>query len=82
MADARPRRFEFEYVRRDESGRFQPVEPDEQGRYHSLVLPGFWLKPEWFRQDPLPEIEDLMLKIAPDASMTWLMKKLKASGKG
>jgi Uma2 family endonuclease len=81
MADARPRRFDFEYLRRNESGRYQPVEPDDEGRYHSAVLPGFWLRPDWFRQDPLPDVEDLMLKIAPDAFAAWLIAKLRASGK-
>lgn len=76
MADSRPRRYDFEYLRRDESGRYQPVEPDEHGRYHSTVLPGFWLLPDWFRQDPLPDIEDLMLEIAPDAYEAWITAKL------
>lgn len=67
MADARPRRFDFKYLRRDESGRYQPVNPDEEGRYHSTVLPGFWLDPNWFREDLLPNPMTLLRRISPEA---------------
>jgi len=76
MADARPRRYDFDYLRRDEAGHYQPVEPDEQGRYHSAVLPGFWLDPNWFRQDPLPDVNRLMLRIAPEAYRRYLAQLL------
>lgn len=32
---------------RDEAGRFTPMETDAEGRIHSTVLPGFWLREEW-----------------------------------
>ena len=67
ILDARPGRQEFAYLRWDEAGRYEPVAPDTEGRYHSTVLPGFWLDPAWFRQDPLPGVERLMLRIAPAA---------------
>ena len=67
MADARPRRYDFEYLRRDDSGLYLPVTPDDQGRYHSLVLPGFWLDPNWFRQDPLAHPLTLLRRISPEA---------------
>jgi hypothetical protein len=31
----------------DEKGRYRPVPVDPDGRYHSTVLPGFWLQVEW-----------------------------------
>jgi hypothetical protein len=46
---------------------FASIEPDEDGRHRSEVLAGFWLRPEWSRQAPLPEATDLLLAIAPDA---------------
>jgi len=55
------------FFRRDASGTFQPVLPDEQGCYHSEVLPGFWIDPAWLLQDPLPSIIDTIMLIAPDA---------------
>jgi Uma2 family endonuclease len=34
-------------------GTFQPI-PEREGRVQSAVLPGFFLKPTWLWQDPLP----------------------------
>jgi Uma2 family endonuclease len=78
MADARPRRDDFAYLRRSESGLYLPVQPDAEGRYHSLVLPGFWLRPEWFRRDPLPRVETVMLEIAPEAYAEWFLAEIRA----
>jgi Uma2 family endonuclease len=78
MIDARPGRQEFIYQRLDDLRRYQPVAPDEHGRYHSAVLTGFWLNPEWFRRDPLPDVEDLLLTIAPDAYEAWILAKLRS----
>jgi len=48
--------------------RYQLVEPDAPGTLpHLEVLPGFWIDPAWFRQDPLPDINRLLLQIAPSA---------------
>jgi Uma2 family endonuclease len=66
------------FHRLDENGRYRRVEPDNRGRYHSAVLPGFWFDPAWFRQDPLPTAEDLLLEIAPDAYEAWITAKLRA----
>jgi len=78
MVDVREGQRGFEYYRLDERGRYQAVAPDEQGRYHSLVLPGFWLDPNWLWQDPLPDVEDVLLTVAPDAYEAWIMAKLRA----
>jgi Uma2 family endonuclease len=78
VIDARPGRRTFVYWRLDEAGQYQEVAPDAQGRYHSEVLPGFWLDPNWFWQDPLPDAEDLMLEIAPEAYEAWITAKLQA----
>ncbi len=56
-------------------GRYSPVEPDAAGRLHSELLPGFWLDPRWFQQEPLPTPERLMLEIAPDAYRSWLLQQ-------
>ena len=78
MIDARPGRQEFAYLQLDESRSYQPVAPDDHGRYHSIVLPGFWLDPAWFRQEPLPDVEDLLLAIVPDAYEAWILAKIRA----
>jgi Uma2 family endonuclease len=78
LLDSRPGRREFAYLRSDGAGGYAPVEPDGSGRYHSAVLPGFWLDPDWFRQDPLPSVERLLLAIAPDAYEAWLLAMIRA----
>jgi Uma2 family endonuclease len=67
VIDARPDHEEFVYLRLDPNRRYQKVEPDEQGRYHSEVLPGFWLDPNWFWQDPLPNPMTILRRISPEA---------------
>ena len=56
MLDPRPRQHRTA---------FHQMSPE--GRYHSRVLPGFWLRPEWLWQDPLPDPVRLMAEIAPHA---------------
>ncbi|HKG25912.1 MAG TPA: Uma2 family endonuclease [Thermomicrobiales bacterium] len=65
--DGREGRFGFWFYRLDQDGRYQLVQPDERGRYHSEVLPGLWFDPRWFEQDPLPNPLHLLKEIAPDA---------------
>jgi hypothetical protein len=48
-------------------GRYQLVPLDARGRYHSVVVPGFWLRPEWLWQDPSPDVSLLLAMIATDA---------------
>lgn len=38
----------------DDNGRFQSVTPDGEGIYHSVILPGLWLRVDWLWQRPLP----------------------------
>ena len=53
-------------------GRYQAAPLDAEGRYHSAALPGFWLHPDWLRQDPLPNAALLLATIAPDAMRAML----------
>ena len=75
ILDAREGRFGLELYRLDDQGRYQLVPPDAEGRVHSGVLPGFWLDPRWFEQDPLPDAEDLLLEIVGDAYEAWIDAK-------
>jgi Uma2 family endonuclease len=45
------------------AGEFVPIAPDEHGRFHSRVLPGLWLKPEWLTANPLPPVLDVLREI-------------------
>jgi len=74
--DARPSHREFMWLRLDDAGRYQPIQPDAAGRYHSVALPGFWLDPAWFDQDLPPNVERLMLRIAPEAYRRYLEQVL------
>ena len=51
-----PDRKEADFYLLDERGRFRLREADAEGVYHSVVLPGFWLKVAWLWQDPLPPV--------------------------
>jgi Uma2 family endonuclease len=54
LIDPRHYKTAAEFYRRDTSGTFQPVEPDDDGHYTSAVLPNFWLDVRWLWEDPLP----------------------------
>lgn len=40
-------------------GKYREVRP-QKGEIHSQVLPGFWLRPEWFWQTPRPDEIDIL----------------------
>ena len=67
MIDSRGDRRDVTPFSRTSEGRFAPILPDGDGRLHSAVLPGFWIDPAWFRQDPLPDPLNLVATMAPDA---------------
>jgi Uma2 family endonuclease len=46
---------QMEAYRLGASGRFRRIRVQD-GRVNSTVLPGFWIKPEWLWQDPLPNV--------------------------
>jgi Uma2 family endonuclease len=73
FVDTRPDHEDCDYFRLSGEGRYHPVAPDDQGRYHSAVLTGFWIDPAWFRQDPLPEAMDVVLEIGGDAYRNYLL---------
>ena len=63
LVDARLGKHGFDFYRLNDAGRYEPVQPDAVGRYHSAVLPGFWLDPAWLRQDPLPKVATVLAHI-------------------
>ena len=66
LVDPRPRRRRTDFFRLNDADSYVSIPLDAEGRYHSAVLPGFWLKPEWLWQDPLPDPDALKPLIAPD----------------
>ncbi len=68
IADPRPGRHRFDAWVLGDDEKFRAVLPDDDGRYHSTILKGFWLRPEWLWQDPLPEetvLLDEILRAVP-----------------
>jgi Uma2 family endonuclease len=54
-----------ELLVRNEAGVYEPHLPDDEGRLRSTVLPGFWIDPAWFTENPLPNVDDILDEIAP-----------------
>jgi Uma2 family endonuclease len=67
IVNPRPGRKGFDFFRLSPGGKYEAVAPDAEGRYHSTVIPGFWIKAEWLWQDPLPRPRAVLAEIAPDA---------------
>ena len=51
-----------------------------EGEYRSASVPGFWLKVEWLWQDPLPQVEDVLLDIEGEKRAARLLDRLRARG--
>jgi Uma2 family endonuclease len=76
LLDPRPGKKRAEFYRLTNDGIYEAVPPDADGRYHSSPVPGFWLRPAWLWQDPLPDPLTLLAEIAPEA----VRRALVASG--
>ncbi len=76
--DARPGHDGVTYLRLDAAGQYQPITPDAQGRRHSAARPGFWRDPEWFGQETLPEVDDLLFEIAPATYEAWHLARIRS----
>ena len=67
LIDARPGEQRADFYQRTEEGVYRPMPLDADGRYQSKVVPGFWLRPEWLWQEPLPNAWLLVATIDPAA---------------
>ncbi len=65
IVDPRPPRQHVALYHRAAAGGYQEIAPDSQGRSHSVVLSGFWLRPQWLWLEPLPEVQVVLQEIAP-----------------
>jgi hypothetical protein len=66
VIDSRPRHQQADFYQRGANGRFAPAPLDEDGTYRSVVLPGFWLYPDWLRAELLPPVPLKLAEIAKD----------------
>jgi len=55
-----PQRRQAYFHQLDANGQYQLAALDDQGCYHSTVLPGLWLREAWLWQEPLPGILDVL----------------------
>lgn len=44
-------------------GKYEPIPVGDDGKIHSKVLPGFWIRPADPIKDPLPEVADLLTEM-------------------
>ncbi len=58
LLDPERRRAEFYLLGVD--GRYAPAIIDDQKRFRSGALAGFWLQVDWLWQDPLPTLRDVL----------------------
>jgi Uma2 family endonuclease len=56
LIDPIRKRAEFYVLRRKI---FRLAEPGDDGAFHSTVLKGVWIKPEWLRRKPLPSVWEI-----------------------
>jgi len=50
----------------DAAGNYHLIAPDDTGRVHSIVLPGFWLQPAWLWEEPLSSVERRLVELDAD----------------
>jgi len=75
-----PDRQQAEFYQLGDDGRYRLAALDEEGRYHSKVLPGFWLKPAWLWQRPMLEVNEVLIKIGGREYAQQLIQRLRQAG--
>jgi Uma2 family endonuclease len=65
VLDSRRGRRRANFYQLTSEGVYHEVALDADGHYHSLVLPGIWMDPEWLWQEPLPDPTALLAMIMP-----------------
>jgi Uma2 family endonuclease len=63
ILDSRPGRERTDFYVLDDKGRYRPVPPDADGRYHSTILPGFWLAVDWVTSVDPPAVLTALAQI-------------------
>ncbi|MBI3736751.1 Uma2 family endonuclease, partial [Candidatus Sumerlaeota bacterium] len=49
-----PQRKRAEFHRFGKDGTYIPMPIDSDGKFHSEILQGFWMKVDWLWHDPMP----------------------------
>ena len=75
-----PLKSEAIFYQLDANQQYQAQTLDSEGKYHSQVLDGFWLRPAWFWQPRLPMIQTVLLQIGGDAYVRYLLDQIQNEG--
>jgi Uma2 family endonuclease/predicted metal-dependent hydrolase len=78
IIDPREGKQRIDFYGLDERGSYEPIVADAEGKYHSRVIPGFWFRPEWLFQEPLPDILMCLGEIRglSDSEIEWMRRLL------
>jgi Uma2 family endonuclease len=63
ILDSRPGRERADFYVLDNNARYRPVPQDADNRYHSTVLPGFWLQVDWVTSVEPPAVLTALAQI-------------------
>ena len=77
ILDSRPGRERADFYVLDEKGRYRPVPPASDGRYHSTVLSDFWLHVDWVTSAEPPAVLRALAQIVGPQK---LVEAIEASG--
>jgi len=80
LIDPRPRQQHASFYANTPSRDYRPIQPDREGRMHSTVLCGFWLREEWLWQTPFPSVDDLLYDIIGEAYARRMIEQLRKRG--
>ncbi len=69
LVDSRPDQHRADFYALDPEGLYEPIPLDAAGRFHSPILPGFWLDPDWLWRDPPPKPLEALGWILPDLAL-------------
>lgn len=62
------------------TNKYEVVKPDSEGKYYSRELKNFWLRPDWFWQQQLPNVQKTLLEIGGNTYAQYLIGQLKQQG--
>ena len=64
----------------DTKGKYQTVALDAEGKYHSKAVPSFWLRPDWFWQNQLPNVTKVLIEIGGADYTRFMVEQLEQGG--
>jgi Uma2 family endonuclease len=75
-----PATHRAEFYQLDSAGKYALIALDAEGIYRSAQVDGFWLRVAWLWQEPLPEVEDVLLEVGGEAYIRQQVERLRRLG--